>query len=351
MNCLGRKLFQVRHIKRFRRVVCTCEGINQSQFPPQSSNEELRHWLNTVSDGIVPQGAKKVLQNMLSTSDPALLNVVTLIRQASVGNLQRLEPAYKPNMPVPSSEPVVLEDRMQLDFPAAYLGLLMGRSGTHIKALCQQHKVAVHFTGEEEGKGKESHVAGSAVWVVVKHKLGSSIEEFKEQLKQNAEKVVKNRKKHEISVLVHLRKRAERRQMSKQKNAQAGATRISAGVYNTPKEAAIGHFEKKSTKHSKRSIPTVPFLTDGHCLQCGAPFDRQSNAGCVYHSGYLVVSETTGKHEWSCCHLETEEVHADLEVHKTTGCCKGLHTWRPAKGVRRKHNKEPMKHISDGVLQ
>lgn len=25
-----------------------------------------------------------------------------------------------------------------------------------------------------------------------------------------------------------------------------------AGVYNTPKEAAIGHFEKKSTKHSKR---------------------------------------------------------------------------------------------------
>lgn len=89
---------------------------------------------------------------------------------------------------------------MQLDFPAAYLGLLMGRSGTHIKALCQQHKVAVHFTGEEEGKGKESHVAGSAVWVVVKHKLGSSIEEFKEQLKQNAEKVVKNRKKHEISV-------------------------------------------------------------------------------------------------------------------------------------------------------
>ena len=123
----------------------------------------------------------------------------------SPGNLKHLEPPSKANNLAPP-EPVVLEDRVKLDFPAIYLGLLMGRSGVHIKALCQQHKVAVHFTGEDgeegEGKGKrpESRVAGPVVWVVVKHELGSGVEEFKEHLKQKAGKVVEKRKKHEISV-------------------------------------------------------------------------------------------------------------------------------------------------------
>ena len=89
---------------------------------------------------------------------------------------------------------------------------------------------------------------------------------------------------------------------------------------------------------SIREMPKAPHLTDGHCLKCGAPFNPKSNSGCTYHSGYLgkppnglyshtsggfpfiqAVSSESGKHEWSCCHKETEEAHPDLEMHKTTG--------------------------------
>ena len=142
----------------------------------------------------------------------------------------------------------MLQDRVKLDFPAAYLGLLMGVSGTHIKALCKQHEVTVHFTGEDEGKQKRKYprVTGPAVWAVVKHLPGASVEEFKLELKQKAERVVKKRKEHESSVrrcvlcqiiciycvcsceqvLTHMKIRAEQRQ----RYAQAGTrTRYSGG--------------------------------------------------------------------------------------------------------------------------
>ena len=142
----------------------------------------------------------------------------------------------------------MLQDRVKLDFPAAYLGLLMGVSGTHIKALCKQHEVTVHFTGEDEGKQKrkDPRVTGPAVWAVVKHLPGASVEEFKLELKQKAESVVKKRKEHESSVrrcvlchficiycvcsceqvLTHMKIRAEQRQ----RYAQAGTrTRYSGG--------------------------------------------------------------------------------------------------------------------------
>ena len=56
----------------------------QIQVPPKGK-DALGDWLSTVSDGVVPQEAKKVLREMLSTSDPTLINVVALIRQASIG--------------------------------------------------------------------------------------------------------------------------------------------------------------------------------------------------------------------------------------------------------------------------
>ena len=117
------------------------------------------------------------------------------------GDLQYFESSSKANTEL-HVEPIALQDRFKLDFPAAYLGLLVGVSGTHIKALCKQHEVTVHFTGEDEDEGKQNRklVTGPAVWAVVKHLPGASVEEFKLELKQKAERVVAKRKEHESSV-------------------------------------------------------------------------------------------------------------------------------------------------------
>ena len=126
-----------------------------------------------------------------------------LVFSHSLGDLHYFESSSKAST---SLEPVDLEEKMKLDFPAAYLGLLMGCSGKHIKALCKQHNVEVHFTGQDEGqqKGKEKHVTGPAIWAVVKHRPGTTVEDFKMELKKKAEMIAAKRRLHDASVSIFL---------------------------------------------------------------------------------------------------------------------------------------------------
>ena len=80
-----------------------------------------------------------------------LLNKAIIPSLPPPGDFHRLEPDQQDT---PTSEPAkgagLLEEEFELPIDSTYLGVFMGQDGKHIKPLCREHGVQVHFKAAEE---------------------------------------------------------------------------------------------------------------------------------------------------------------------------------------------------------
>ena len=90
-----------------------------------------------------------------------------------------------------------------LPLPSHFLGIFFGSGGSHIKSLCQEFGVKIHFEDvEKQSSNKSKHLTGDSVKVTVAGEVGKKVNfsGVQESLLARAELVNKKREQHQENV-------------------------------------------------------------------------------------------------------------------------------------------------------
>ncbi|XP_077982962.1 uncharacterized protein LOC144437809 [Glandiceps talaboti] len=208
-----------------------------------------------------------------------------------------------------------------------YIGLVVGKGGTHIKPLCSKYntKAKLRFTNRYESPGIEVTTKSTSV---------NDFLAFKSKLINIANVVYVRRERHN-------RRQRERASMFRMMDS----LRISnqkGKSYVDGKAAATEHYERKHQKDRRntgeRNNKPTPILEYGRCRYCLSTFKKHDDheGSCRYHEGYIVARKTSLR--WSCCRRKALARHPTMDSH-LNGCRKGRHTWRISKRNSPKNGK------------
>ena len=96
-----------------------------------------------------------------------------------------------------------VKEEFLLDFPAPYLGPLLGRQGVHLKNLCQKHGITNIYLGKKDDRGKRPYIYMSPFPVSYEYVAGDDkVGGFRKALNNWASLVKEKRDKHALAVSV-----------------------------------------------------------------------------------------------------------------------------------------------------
>jgi hypothetical protein len=213
--------------------------------------------------------------------------------------------------------------QFELDLRSSYVGLLVGKSGRHLKPLSDKYNVKISILTKQL-------TLSSTVTVEITSPSCESLQSLVNELKLLAKSIREKRETHKRTVGEWIRKRNVRSLQGRCVTMDVSSDEKAVKPEEL-KEKARARFEMKKLKSSLPKRKAIPVLEKGHCMHCMTPFHKGPNkvGDCQFHSGFPKNGY------WSCCGLVSDG-RDFCGMHTATGCTQGRHIWRPGPGIKTK---------------